>query len=215
MTHQQPIPRVDHDPGESASLQTSDLWWGLSGLVLLASVILLSVLMSSDLGDTLTRNTVRLALTWYSAALLFMINNRQPDWSTATSRGRLTRWCWTWGMLSYLVHLTMAFHFFHHWSHADAFERTRQVSGTGEGIYVSHLFTLVWVGDVAWWWLSAESYSRRAIWIGRALHCFMLFIVFNGTVVYENGIIRWAGLFVFSVLLLMWLKGRPRYATFV
>ena len=98
----------------------------------------------------------------------------------------------------------MAFHFFHHWSHAHAFERTREVSGVGEGIYVSYLFTLLWAADVAWWWLRADRYAVRSVWIDRSLQAFMLFIVLNGTVVFESGPIRWAGLLGLAALSVAW-----------
>ena len=36
----------------------------------------------------------------------------------------------------------------------------------------------------------------------------MLFIVFNGTVVYERGPIRWAGLVMFALLAAAWFQSR-------
>jgi hypothetical protein len=48
-----------------------------------------------------------------------------------------------------------AFHFYHGWSHAEAMEHVRAAARFGEGIFVSHLFTLLWTLDVAWWWLAA------------------------------------------------------------
>lgn len=180
----------------------------LLGLLSIFLVLVLTHALAVNLGDTITRNTVRLSLSWYLAALLLMLGSRKANWLAVTRRGCMMRWCWTWAMLSFLVHLTMAFHFYHHWSHADAFERTRQVSGTGEGIYVSYLFTCLWIGDVLWWWLNPSSYSSRPVAIGRTLHTFMLFIVFNGTVVYETGVIRWAGLLGFGILLIQWWTSR-------
>ena len=41
----------------------------------------------------------------------------------------------------------MAFHHYHHWSHADAVQHTAIVSGWGNGLYVSHLFTIAWTAD--------------------------------------------------------------------
>src|SRR5262249_13594077 len=115
------------------------------------------------------------------------------DWFAESGLGRLARACWTLSWLAYLIHLGMAFHHYHHWSHADAIEHTREVSGVGEGIYVSHLFTLAWTADVAWWWLRPRTYAVRPAWVGWALHGFMLFMIFNATVVYEQGLIRGAG----------------------
>ncbi len=115
-----------------------------------------------------------------------MLFLRPADWAIETPRGWAARWCWTWGLVCFLVHLAMAFHYFHHWSHAHAFERTREVSGVGEGIYVSYLFTWLWGADVAYWWLSPGGYAARSRWIDRTLQAFMLFIVINGTIVFET-----------------------------
>ncbi len=178
------------------------------GLVLLFSVVLLSALLAAEPGEMLTRNTVRLSLTWYALALCLMMTLSPADWRAETPRGQAARWCWTWAIVVFLVHLAMAFHYYHQWSHASAFERTRQASGTGEGVYVSYLFTLMWAGDALWWWISPASYAARHRWLHRALHAFMLFIVFNGMVIYEAGGIRWAGLLMFAGLAAVWLATR-------
>jgi hypothetical protein len=167
-------------------------------------------LPSADPGDDLTRYTVRVALAWYAAALALMVYLGPADWRAGTTRGRLARWCWTLGWAAYLVHLAMAFHFYHHWSHADAVRHTRAVSDVGEGIYVSHLFTLVWTLDVAWWWMRPAGRAARPRWVGVGLHAFMLFVVFNATVVYESGLIRWAGLAGFAALGLLARASRAR-----
>jgi hypothetical protein len=182
------------------------------GLALLAVVLALSAALPGDVGENLTRNTVRLSLAWYAAALVLFMRLAPVDWQAATALGRLARWFWSWGVACFLVHLAMAFHFYHHWSHAHAFETTRQASGTGEGIYASYLFTWLWLGDAAWWWLSPSRYAARWPWLDRALHAFMLFLVFNGTVIFESGAIRWAGLLGFLTLLTCWLRfrGLPR-----
>jgi hypothetical protein len=150
-------------------------------------------LHSANLADDITRHTIRLALVYWAAALAMMLYLRFPDSRAETARGRLARWCWTLAWATYLVHLGMAFHFYHHWSHADAIRHTWEVSRFGEGIYVSHFFTLVWTLDVAFWWLRPGCYAARSPWVDRLLHGFMVFMVFNATVIYETGFIRWAG----------------------
>src|SRR5204863_7801685 len=120
---------------------------------------------AADPGDRLTRDTVRLALVYYAAAATLMLRPGPRAW-------RAARWCWTLAWAAYLVHVAMAFHHYHHWSHAAAFAHTRAVSGVGEGVYVSHAFTLLWTLDVAWWWLRLGSYTTRPPWVGRALHGF-------------------------------------------
>ena len=184
-----------------------------AGAILLVGVIGLSLAVAGDVGDVLTRNTVRLSLAWYAAALLTMLRLRSRDWSAATSLGRVARWCWTWGIVCFLVHLAMAFHYYHHWSHAHAFEHTRRVGGVGEGIYFSYLFTWIWIADAAWWWARPRQFAARSAAIDRSMHAFMLFIVFNGMVVFESGLIRWAGLALFVALSAAWIltRGLPRF----
>jgi hypothetical protein len=175
----------------------------LGGLLLLI-VLAGSTALARDAGETLTRNTVRLSLAWYAIALILIMRLRPDDWTARTIGGSAARWCWTWAVACFLVHVALAFHYYHHWSHADAFERTRQVSGTGEGLYVSYLFSILWTSDLIFWWLAPGRYTARSRWVDRALHAFMLFVVFNGMVVYEEGLIRWAGVAMFLGLALAW-----------
>jgi len=212
--------------------------FALGGALLAATLALtrwIGGALGSDIGDLLTRNTVRLSLAWYAAAIVLMLFLKPADWAvgrevsgTGTSgtgpsgtgpsgmrvsegtlpRGWAARWCWTWGLICFLVHLGMAFHYFHHWSHAHAFERTREVARVGEGIYISYLFTLLWAADVAYWWLRPERYASRSPWIDRSLHAFMLFIVLNGMIVFESGPIRWVGVVGFVLLAVAWRVAR-------
>jgi hypothetical protein len=191
-------PQVAH---RTVRLRPSDVVAACGWLAGLVAVLALPYAVeAAGPGESVVRNTVRLALAWYAAALFLMLCLRPADWLASAGRGRLARWCWTFAWVTYLVHVAMAFHHFHHWSHAEAVEHTRQVSGVGEGVYVSYLFTLLWTADVAAWWLGPARYARRARRVDGLLHGFMLFMVFNATVVYERGPIRWAGLALFAVL---------------
>jgi hypothetical protein len=156
-------------------------------------------------GDDLVRWTVRLALGYWATAVGLLMYLKPGERRAEFGRGRLARWCWTLAWATYLVHLGTAFHFYHHWSHHDAFRHTEDVSGFGAGIYVSHFFTLVWSLDVAFWWLRPGRWAARSPWVDGLLHGFMVFIVFNATVVYESGPIRWAGLIGFVLLGLLGL----------
>jgi hypothetical protein len=162
--------------------------------VLLAAAVAVPLASgSSTWAEDVTRWTVRPALVYYAAAISLMLLSGPDDWAVATPRGRLARLCWTLAWAAYLIHVGVALVCFHHGSHAEAVEHTRQRSGVGEGIYVSHLFTLVWTADVVWWWCRRRGYAARPRWIDGALHGFMLFMVLNATVVFEEGLIRWAG----------------------
>jgi hypothetical protein len=175
----------------------------LAWLVALAAVVAWpSVTGSPTLGDDLTRHTVRVALAYYAAAAWQMLGLRPADWRAETPRGRAARWCWTLAWAAFVVHVGVAFHFYHHWSHAEAVAHVRGRSGVGEGVFASYLFTLAWAADVAWWWLRPNAYARRPGWADRALHGFMIFMTFAATVVYEEGVIRWAGLALCGALVL-------------
>lgn len=177
--------------------------------IALAAIIAGPYLVASPaLGDDLIRNTVRLALAFYAVAVSLMLLSR--NCLVTSNAGRLARQCWTLAWAAYLVHLAMAFHHYHHWSHADAVRHTREVSGIGEGIFVSHLFTVLWTIDVALWWLWPERYAQRSVKLTAALHAFMAFVIFCGTVVYESGPIRWMGVALFAWLAFVWLFSRLR-----
>ena len=191
-----------------AEFNGSGMDCALSGLGSLAAVFLLTVALAANVGEMLTRNTVRLSLVWYAVALCLMMRLNTADWSAASLSGKLARWCWTWALVIFLIHVMMAFHFYHHWSHADAFERTRQLGGFGEGLYANYLFALLWTADVAYWWLRPARYAARSPWIDRGLHGFMLFMVLNSMVVFASGPIRWAGLTMFAVLVIAWSLAR-------
>jgi hypothetical protein len=187
-------------------MERGDILLVVVWLVLLAGVLGLPALVDEpNVGDHLIRWTVRLSLLCWCIAATLMLLPRHHEWRALNGRGRLARWYWTFAWATYLIHLAMAFHFYHGWSHADAMNHTREVSGTGEGIYVSHLFTLIWTLDVLWWWLLPASYAARPRWVGWLLHGLMAFIIFNGTIVYETGAIRWAGIAMFAWLALVWL----------
>ena len=176
------------------------------GFVSLAAAVGIPFLLSSeDLGGNLTRFTVRLALVYYAAALTMMLLMQPAQWQARDVSGRLTRWLWTWAWLIFVVHVACAFHFFHHWSHAEAVRHTAEVSGFGPGIYASCFFTVLWGMDLAAWWWRPGWYAGRSSWIDYLLHGFMLFMVFNATVVFESGGTRWAGLVLFTELAAVFL----------
>jgi hypothetical protein len=147
-----------------------------------------------------TRDTIRLALVFYALCVVLMPWLDGAAWQCATALGRLVRLAWLLGCVTYLAHIALAFHFHHGWSHAQAQRHVAEQGGFGPGIFLSYLFTLAWAADVAWWWLLPASYAGRRSWIGVALHAFMLFMVFNATVVFASGPARWGGLTLCGLL---------------
>jgi hypothetical protein len=182
------------------------------GIILLWLYLLACVFVSPyvenspTVGDDLTRRTAWLALLFYFVAASKMLWLDWLDWAGRTPLGRIARWCWTLGCAAFVIHVSVAFHFYHHWSHAAAVEHVRERSGVGEGIFVSYLFTLAWAIDVAWWWLRPTSYGNRPRWIDRVLHAFMFFMVFAATVVYGEGPVRLFGAVFCSLLFLQFAK---------
>jgi hypothetical protein len=141
-----------------------------------------------EYGELLTRWTARFALLLYASAL--------------TLRARQTnaiRLIWTCGCVVYLLHAACAFHFVHHWSHAQAYAATaRQTAAVvgldwGGGLYANYAFTLLWLGDVCWWWASPQGYETRPRFIEWAVQAFFAFMWFNATVVFGTGLARWLG----------------------
>ncbi len=160
-------------------------------------------------GDFLTRLTVWLALCGYAAGAAMMLRLRvRPLWGTAA------RWAWTLGCVFFLAHVVCAFGFFHHWSHADAVRetarQTNEVTGLrwGGGIFLNYLLAMAWAADVLWWWLSPRSIARRSPRLVAGWHGFFWFMVFNGTVVFGKGPVRWLGVVICGGLVALWLWGR-------
>jgi hypothetical protein len=160
-----------------------------------------------DTGELLTRWTARLAMSLYVLALA----GRGTAWGRRTCLG-LGRWIWTAGCFIFLLHLVCAFHFFHHWSHAEAYaaiaRQTAEVVGLdwGGGLYLNYVFTLVWLADVGWWWLGLGRYEERPRIVEWTVQAFMAFIAFNATVVFGTETTRWAGVAAGLLLIGIWTR---------
>ena len=149
------------------------------------------IVPTDDRADFATRQTARVAVVFWGLAVGVLL---------AHGSRMVARWCWTLGATAFVVHVATAFASIHGWSHSAAFDHVADVSGFGPGIFVSYAFSLLWIGDAVWWWLNRTSYDHRPTGVTSSLHAFMAFIVFNGTVVYETGSVRWAGAMMFAVL---------------
>lgn len=119
---------------------------------------------------------------------------------------RAARNCYAWGCAVYLLHVALAFHLGHRWSHAAAFDHVERTSGFGRGLFVSYLFTLTWLADAAWSVLAFETYRRRSRWWNGAVHGFMAFVIFNATVVYGEGPGRWLSAAAFAAIIAIVLR---------
>jgi|GEM_PF-3023042 len=104
---------------------------------------------------------------------------------------------WSSGAALQLLHVAIAFHAVHGWSHDAAFEHTQKIGGFGEGVYVNYAFTLIWCVDAICLCANFDKYCRRPIWLNWAIHGFMAFIVFNAAVIFGSWVAR--GLFAIGV----------------
>ena len=162
-------------------------------------------------GEILTRVTIWLAILGYTAGTAaFAFSGNRDKWNAAA------RLAWTVACVSLLAHIACAFHFYHGWSHADAYRdtarQTNEVFGLnwGGGLYVNYALLIGWVMDTLWWWLRGHNAYRRRPWpLLAAWHGFLIFIIFNATVIFKTGFMRWAGLCVcLGVCLAWWVAAR-------
>ena len=155
-------------------------------------------------GDGMTRNTVRVALFWYSATCFAVLTKSSQFIRYDLLSFRVIRWYWTIGCCFYLIHVGVAFHHFHHWSHNAAVAFTERNSGVGNGIFASYLFSMVWFLDVLAAWRYPKSYWFRSRWLQLEIHGFILFMVVNGAIVFASGPTRWISLSILVGLVLTW-----------
>ena len=159
-------------------------------------------------GEFLTRGTIWVAIVSYTiGSIVFSIARGRADFD------RRTRLAWTFGCAALVAHFICAFNFYHAWSHESAYvETARQTAEVikinwGGGLFINYALALLWITDVAWWWFAGvNSYRRRPWWLTLIWHTFLIFIIFNATVVFKDGVTRWIGLLVSLTLVLSWVS---------
>ncbi len=155
-----------------------------------------------NVGDLLISWSIRVAMVLFfvAMALYMQINAGQRP-------GVGLKILWTAGFLLSVAHVAAAFHFAHHWSHSEAYlataAETRQKLGFayGAGVYFNYLFLIVWALDVYWIWRSPEMTSKPKQWLIFVGRCFLIFIAFNGVVVFKSGWLRILGALATAALL--------------
>jgi len=159
-------------------------------------------------GEFLTRSTIWISILSYAVGcVLFAMASRQ------TQLDRWVRLAWTIGCAALILHFICAFQFFHSWSHESAYVDTaRQTAAVfrinwGGGLFINYAVASLWFADVAWFWFAGvNSYRRRPWLLTLAWHSFLIFIIFNATVVFKDGMTRWIGLLVCLTLCLSWVS---------
>jgi hypothetical protein len=155
----------------------------------------------------LTRATIWMAILAYTAGSIIFALPSRIAWRDAA-----TRLAWTIACLALAAHFVCAFQFFHHWSHDSAYRETaRQTeavigSNWGGGLFINYAVLALWVVDIVWWWRSGLPSYRAHLWPLRTIwHGFLIFIIFNATVVFKDGIVRLVGVVITAGLCLAWL----------
>lgn len=175
-------------------------------------------------GELLTRVTIWISVVAYAlgaAVLAFTRLRADPtrrvpgtswwDGETGCISNRLSRFAWTIASVSLIVHATGAFQFYHRWSHSAAYletaRQTKELIGVawGGGLFINYLVIVVWIVDIGWWWVSGlDSYLRRPWLLLIIWHGFLIFVIFNATVVFKDGWARWLGLVLCLSLIVSW-----------
>ena len=157
-------------------------------------------------GELLTRSTVWIAIfSFVLGTILFAAHSKRRNFDD------LVRLSWTVASLALITHFITAFHYYHHWSQLSALQetarQTNEVFGLnwGGGLVINYLLLLLWIFDVAWWWLRGlDSYRRRPLpWL-LSWHGFLIFMIFNATVVFKDGLRRWLGFVLCLILCFAW-----------
>ena len=154
-------------------------------------------------GEFLTRSTVWISILAYTIGCV-LFAWRHPD-------DRWARLAWTAGCAALIAHFTCAFQFYHGWSHESAYIDTARHTAAvveinwGGGLFINYAVAILWSIDVGWWWFAGLNSYRRRSWLLTLLwHSFLIFIIFNATVIFKDGLARWIGLLVCLSLCLSW-----------
>jgi len=158
-------------------------------------------------GEFVTKLSIWLAICAYAAGTALMLESRDhPRWRASA------RWTWTVGCVFFLTHVLCAFACFHQWSHAAAYRETARQTvaltgwSWGGGLYFNYLFALAWMADVLWWWLAPASFALRPRWLTGSWHGFLFFMVLNGAVIFVRGPMRWFGLLLCVLVVVLWCR---------
>ena len=128
----------------------------------------------------------------------------------------IARSLWTIAFVLFVVHVLASFHFAHQWSHDSAYQaiakQTLELLGfeVGMGVYFNYLFLAVWALDVINAWTPIAEGRRAVQWLLCIGLIYMIFIAFNGIVVFKSGWLRFVGLVASALLLAAFVNKRAR-----
>jgi hypothetical protein len=163
-------------------------------------------------GEFLTRMTVWVSFVGYLiAGVMRTLSKNRTRWASPA------RTVSTIACIAMLIHVFLAFQFYHSWSHQAAYEETaKQTSAVagfnwGGGVYFNYILLTGWVFDTVWWWRGQDAYSRRPSLLVASWDFFLAFMFFNAVIVFESGATRIVGLILFLVAGIVWLIIRGRW----
>ena len=153
------------------------------------------------------------ATIWLALALLVVAELGKRRAGAALAIGWSWR-CFAAGAFLCLVHMALAFHLRHGWSHSAASahiaRRTEELFGipwTG-GIWVNYAFAGVWLAEALWWRLDPAGYARRPhalVWLVRG---FLYIVIVNAALVFASATGRIAGAPLVAALAWTWRPAR-------
>jgi hypothetical protein len=134
-------------------------------------------------------------------------------WIMLPHRPRRARFWYTAGWWILLIHVGLAFQFYHAWSHQRAWRQTELQSGYGNGIYANYGLLVIWGCDVAWAWLLPRNYQLRSQWFGWIIQGFLLLMWFCAATLFALWPTLFLGWGLFAafaglVLVTKWLNGK-------
>ena len=156
-----------------------------------------------QLGPAITAWTIRISLLCCLATIFLWLGDRHRS-------NRVARSIWTIGFVFYVAHVAAAFHYYHSWSHAEAYDHTARETAriTGidwdGGLYVNYAFTIVWLLDVVWWWRGLDRYRHGLRWVPSAVYGLSIFMAVNAAIVFETGLTRWTAVACCGGLVTRW-----------
>lgn len=145
--------------------------------------------------------SIRLSMLLFFATVAIRLTG-----SARASENAVVKHLWTCGFCFFLVHVLASYHYVHHWSHTEAYaataKQTLELLGVevGVGVYFNYLFIAAWALDIANTWFQISTDRWPIQWLLRFGFVYMLFIAFNGVVVFKSGWLRGIGLLCTSIL---------------
>ena len=153
---------------------------------------------ASDSSDPRIRDSAfAVVIMWPVAAAGLLLHRINPAKFAAARTS--VRFLYSFVFSLMILHIAVAFHLGHAWSHDAAYEHTERAGGFGAGVYVNEFFLLLWLVELIWMWSSFDSYLRRPAWLNALILGFMGFIYINAAFVFATNFTRIVSAFAMAV----------------